>query len=381
MIRHQDHYLEFLKRRGLDRRTRQDYISRLRRVHRLLDLRISPQEISSTRAVKRTARRLKSQGVLDRSAVDCAVALQRYYECFHAAKTDRNHWVEVYWPREPGAKRGEDGMLYLYFHRQKRSANEKIKKGDLVLFYETKQHPDEEWLGAQTIFALGTVADDQGEPITPHGRSGGRTWIWKRAVKPSKIVAAQKGIPFDTFRRLMRWKSSAKLRRGPMLIEPDQFSALARLLQRDGGRERAQAGHGGGRAPRQPDVFKRLKLERAAIVRATRWYEDQGYIVTSVERDRAGWDLEAVSDSHRLLVEVKGLSGRDICVGLTPNEYKMMRSKSHRKAYRLFVVTSALSPSSRQHEFFYSNDPPRWEAIDGRTLRIREVVGAVASYG
>lgn len=381
MIRHRDRYVQFLERRGLDRRTRQDYISRLRRVHRVLDLKISPETISSPPAVKRAARQLKIRGILGRSAVDCAVALQRYYECFHAPRPDRNHWVEVYWPIEPGAKRGEDGLLYLYFHRQKRGANEKIRRGDSVLFYETKEHPDEEWLGSQTIFALGKVADEHGEPITPPARSGGRTWVWKRAVNPLKIVSAQNGIPFDTFRRLLGWKSAAKLRRGPMLIESDQFSALARQLLRDRGRKGSQAQRGGSKAPRQPDVFKRLKLEREAVVRATRWYEEQGYVVTSVERDRAGWDLEAVSDSHRLLVEVKGLSGRGLCVGLTPNEYKMMRSKSHRKSYRLFIVTSALGPSPKQHEFFYSNDPPRWEAIDGRTLRIREVVGAVASYG
>ena len=47
----------------------------------------------------------------------------------------------------------------------------------------------------------------------------------------------------------------------------------------------------------------------------------------------------------------------------------------------LFIVTSALSPKPLQHEFFYSNDPPRWEAKDGRVLHVREVVGAIASYG
>jgi hypothetical protein len=305
--------------------------------------------------------------------------MQRYFECFHSPHPGRNHWVEVYWPAAPGRKRGADGLLYLYFHRQKQAANQKVMKGDRVLFYETKEHPDEQWLGAQTIFAVGTVVDPRGEPIDPPSRSGGRTWVWERAVKPSKIVPAAKGIPFETVRRLLGWKPKAKLRRGPMLIDPDQFSALARMLQHNGEKASRRGRKGSGKAPRQPDVFKRLRLEREAVALATRWYEGQGYVVTSVERDRAGWDLEAVSDSHKLFVEVKGLSGRDVSVGLTPNEYKMMRSKSHRKAYRLFVVTSALGPKPGQHEFYFSNDPPRWESEDGRTLRMREVVGAVAS--
>lgn len=372
-------YLRFLEARGLDRRTRLDYVYRLGRVERLLGISVSPRTLSSSAAVKRLARRLPQHGVPSRSVVDCAVAMQRYFECFHGRATGPQHWIEVYWPSEPGKKRAEDGWLYLYFHRQKRNANDKVKKGDRVLFYETKEHPDEKWLGAQTIFAVGRVQDDRGEPIDPPGRSGGRTWVWCRAVKPSKILPPAKGIPLPALRRVLGWSSTAKLRRGPMLIEPEQFSALEemlgqkRRLEPQGGRSRR------GTLPRQPDVFKRLKLEREAVALATKWYEGQGYTVTSVERDRAGWDLEAVSESHRLLVEVKGLSGRQVSVGLTPNEYKMMRAKVNRKAYRLFIVTSGFGPKPVQHEFFYSNNPARWEAMDGRTLKIRELVGAIAT--
>ena len=249
MIKNQAEYLEFLKRRGFILRTRQDYLSRLHRVERVLGTDISPSVISSKRAANRISRGLSGL-IPRRSVVDCAVAMQRYAECFLGESP--RYWIEVYWPQHPGSRRGVDGRLYLYFHRQKRAANGKISKGDMVLFYETKEHPDEQWLGAQTIFAYGRVGDSHGEAIVPPGRSGGRTWVWERAVKPLKIVPAAKGVPFDTIRRVLGWKRNAKLRRGPMLINADQFASLVSALKQKKKISLVEGRKGGGQAPRRP---------------------------------------------------------------------------------------------------------------------------------
>ena len=85
-------------------------------------------------------------------------------------------------------------------------------------------------------------------------------------------------------------------------------------------------------------------MERSAIELTMDYFEKKlTYDVRSVEKDSLGWDLSA---KHRVAgelvqVEVKGLSGNQIAVELTPNEYKKM--KKHKKTYRICVVTNALS--------------------------------------
>jgi hypothetical protein len=85
---------------------------------------------------------------------------------------------------------------------------------------------------------------------------------------------------------------------------------------------------------RQADPEARKKIELAAIRHATVFYESLeggGRVVESVEKDGVGWDLTVSADNGEILkVEVKGLSGRDLVVELTPNEYKQMRSAEHR---------------------------------------------------
>lgn len=293
-----------------------------------------------------------------------------------SADSYMNYWIEVYWPHRPGEVRGEDGALWLYYHEGKRRADKKIRKGDRVLFYETKKHPDQMWPGSETIFAAGTVAHVKGEPMRPAVMSGGKKWMWLRKVRKDQIVPEPSGIPMSKVREVLGWSSRAPLRRGPMRIEKEQFERLAGMLGRDLGKRRQL--HRRTSPGRQSDPQKRVELEKIAIGEATRWYEAQGYSVRSVERDCVGWDLEAECESHVLRVEVKGLSGRELIVGLTPNEYAAMQRKTIRPLYRLFVVSDGFG-AIKTAEFAYSAVEDCWADADSRRLSFREIVGAVAS--
>lgn len=292
-------------------------------------------------------------------------------------KSDIKYWIEVYWPIEPGEREGEDKLLYLYFHKKKLAANKKVQKGDKVLFYETEQHPDQSWLGARAIFACGEVADDAGEPISPRSYSGKRWWVWKRPIRIEKSVAPAKGVPFSTIRKILGWGPRAKLRRGPMSIDAKTYKEISALLgktENSGGEPKSSRKSSG--FPRQFDVAKRVKTEKRAIEIAYEWYRKRGYSVKSVEKENLGWDLEAHSAGHTILVEVKGLSGRIVSIGLTPNEYSVMQKTTKKAYYRIFVVTGSLGKNPKPHEFFYSSNPPRWENSDGKSLRVQEIISA-----
>lgn len=126
--------------------------------------------------------------------------------------------------------------------------------------------------------------------------------------------------------------------------------------------------------PRQPDPLLRARVEQAAISTTTDYYRRLSYIVDSKEQDNVGWDLEAVRDRTKLLLEVKGLSGSHLVIELTPNEYAKMQE--HRDSYRICVVTNALT-APQLAIFSFSRDTGRWEDQDrGRPLHIAEQVAA-----
>ena len=89
------------------------------------------------------------------------------------------------------------------------------------------------------------------------------------------------------------------------------------------------------------DQDKKVKVERAAIETVIMHFQELGYTIYSVEKDNFGWDLEASAEKTILRIEVKGLSGKDFNIGLTPNEYKSFEKKQH--DYRLAVVTNVLN--------------------------------------
>ncbi len=81
------------------------------------------------------------------------------------------------------------------------------------------------------------------------------------------------------------------------------------------------------------------KVEVEAINFVTKTYESEGWVVTSVERDKVGFDLICKRGNERLDVEVKGLSGNRPQFILTANELKQSKENA---LFVLCVVTSAL---------------------------------------
>ncbi len=95
----------------------------------------------------------------------------------------------------------------------------------------------------------------------------------------------------------------------------------------------------GGRS-RTTDPEHNAKVEKAAVRKTQKYFEDLGYRVESVEKDNVGWDLEAISGKTTLQIEVKGLSGSLAIGELTPNEFNAFLKG--RAGYRLAIVTNSL---------------------------------------
>jgi hypothetical protein len=132
---------------------------------------------------------------------------------------------------------------------------------------------------------------------------------------------------------------------------------------------------GGG--PYQPDPQKKAKVEKSAIELATQHFESFDYVVDSVQRDNLGWDLNAVHKQTGLglKLEVKGLSGQEISIEMTPNEYKMMRK--HQQTYRTCVATNCLKKSQRTLAVFaYNAASDNWVDGSDRPLQINELKSA-----
>lgn len=92
------------------------------------------------------------------------------------------------------------------------------------------------------------------------------------------------------------------------------------------------------------DPERKAAVEIAATTLVKKYYV--GYRIKSVEDENLGWDLEALKRGNEpLCLEVKGLHGTTLQVGLTPREYCALAShiEGEMDNYRLCVVTEALS--------------------------------------
>lgn len=130
--------------------------------------------------------------------------------------------------------------------------------------------------------------------------------------------------------------------------------------------------------PRQPDITKRLAVERAAMLAALSYFDG----AVDVSDKKLGWDIEATAEGKPVMVEVKGLSGVEVAFELTPNEYEKMFQL--RERYVLFVVTRALTKQLVTRSFRFDNKfrPPgglRWVSERDEALVLQEHVGARAS--
>src|SRR5579859_748078 len=135
---------------------------------------------------------------------------------------------------------------------------------------------------------------------------------------------------------------------------------------------RKQSIHSGG-MPHQPDPLKRERVERSAVLLATEHFKKLGYTVNSVEADNVGWDLNATYEKTKsfLRLEVKGLSGKNVVVELTPQEYQMMLK--HKDSYRICVGTRCLEDAHKALRVFaYHEGSESWRDSDDLPLRIEE---------
>lgn len=132
-------------------------------------------------------------------------------------------------------------------------------------------------------------------------------------------------------------------------------------------------------APKQVNLEAKLLVEQNSINAVRAYYQKLGFEVKSVEKDNCGWDLTATHPNGiKRLIEVKGLSGQQISVQITPNEYKTL--KECHKEYILAVCTDALS-SPELHIFMIRKQPDGvFKACDddGNILELVESVSAVA---
>ncbi|MDZ4688647.1 MAG: DUF3883 domain-containing protein [Planctomycetaceae bacterium] len=135
---------------------------------------------------------------------------------------------------------------------------------------------------------------------------------------------------------------------------------------------------GPARPANQPDPLLRQRVETIAVETTIKHFDGLGYDVRSVERDNIGWDLNASLSKRHLRLEVKGLSGSQIVVELTPNEYRAM--KEHQSSYRVCVVSNALV-SPCLDVFAHSHDSGKWENANGMVLNLEEIIAVRCSAG
>ncbi len=165
----------------------------------------------------------------------------------------------------------------------------------------------------------------------------------------------------------------------------DEFrAAVAAYVAADGVfAEKPKAGSIGSKHQTNPELRKRIEL--AAVRHAIAHYQSRAggsQVVESVEKDGVGWDLNITAPTGAVLkVEVKGLSGRNLVVELTPNEFAKMRSPEHRAQYVIYVVTEALTSEARSHVFRHNAEASKgsdlvWETADGRRLKVEQIVAA-----
>ena len=124
------------------------------------------------------------------------------------------------------------------------------------------------------------------------------------------------------------------------------------------------------------DVDAKIAVEKAAVSAATTFYMKQSYNVISVEDENKGWDLEATKGKAFLRIEVKGLTGSQISVHISKNEYSKMKS-SDNADYRLCVVTNALK---YPEIWTFSYDSGIWvcEEDNDIELSFEEQIAAIA---
>ena len=111
------------------------------------------------------------------------------------------------------------------------------------------------------------------------------------------------------------------------------------------------------------DPERNKVVEQSAVDFVSSYFESGGFTIKSVEADNVGYDLEAVRGSETFYIEVKGLSGSRIQVGISPNEYDFF--KECRANYYLAIVSDALTVSPILTLCKVSKDTGQW-IVEGK---------------
>jgi hypothetical protein len=148
-------------------------------------------------------------------------------------------------------------------------------------------------------------------------------------------------------------------------------SVVAKVLSLVAAGKANKSGHKSGQ-----DIDRKSKIEKSAITACIKYFEKAGYTVNSVEKDNLGWDLEAMSGKTKLRIEVKGLSGSNFNVELTPNEYTAF--VEHSANYRLAVVLNALG-KVELYICRYSTEQNRWIVHENKNLSLQIEIKQSAS--
>lgn len=110
--------------------------------------------------------------------------------------------------------------------------------------------------------------------------------------------------------------------------------------------EGISTGGGKGKWGGNSDIERKAQVEQVAIREVKKYYE-KNYTVETKEKDNVGWDLEANPKygGNIICLEVKGLFGSKLRVGVTPNEYRAIvkHIEGKKPDYRFCVVTNTLS--------------------------------------
>jgi hypothetical protein len=96
------------------------------------------------------------------------------------------------------------------------------------------------------------------------------------------------------------------------------------------------------------DPESNKKVERAAVELVTNKYQNDGWIVVSLETEKCGFDLLCQKDGVEKHIEVKGISGNEISFIITANELRKAQSDPY---FTIYAVTSALSENPTLHPF------------------------------
>lgn len=126
----------------------------------------------------------------------------------------------------------------------------------------------------------------------------------------------------------------------------------------------------------QPDAEKRKAVELAAMEMASDYFTNLGWDVEDVHKLNKGWDMEAKQGREHLFIEIKGLSGSNLIIELSVNEYAM--SKKYASQFVICIVTNALEKNNAKLFVFYYRKG-QWINSTGAKLFLKERTSAILS--